>query len=314
MGARSLPRSGSMQFWPRKRAKRIYARVRSWPTVKDNKPLAFIGYKAGMIQLLAVNENKNSHLKGEEIIVPATIIECPPMKFLSVRFYKTINDFAKLQKEIFFKTEKNLSRKIKNPKENTKELEKINLEDHDFIRATVYSQPQKAGFGKKKPEIIEMALGGSKQEQLDFIKQNNDKEIEIGSVFSENQTVDIHAVTKGQGFQGPVKRFGIGLKGHKSEKGRRAPASLGPWVRQQHISYRVAHAGQTGGHQRTENNKQILQILNPSDKPVENIHKYGNVKSNYIILHGSIAGPKKRTIILTAPMRASKKSHKLAII
>lgn len=307
------PRKGSMQFWPRKRAKKVYAKIRSWPKVKETKPLAFIGYKVGMIHIMAINENKNSHNKGEEIVVPVTIIECPPMKIFSVRFYTTTNYSQHVQKEIFFKSEKFLVRKIKPPKENSKDLEKINPEEYDKITITVYSQPHKAGFGKKKPELVEIGLGGSKQEKIDFLKQNADKEIVVSSVFNENQIVDIHAITKAHGFQGPVKRFGIGLKHHKTEKTRRAPGSLGPWVRQQHIMYRVSHAGQTGFHQRVDYNKQILKIDNATENPIENVHKYGNVKSNYILIHGSIPGPKKRPIIMVSAIREMKKGHKLAI-
>ncbi|MFH1771070.1 MAG: 50S ribosomal protein L3 [archaeon] len=307
------PRSGSMQFWPRKRAKKIYARIRSWPKVKEVKPLAFIGYKVGMMHMMATNENKNSHTKGEQISVPTTIIECPPIKLFSVRFYNQHNNSLQVQKEIFFKSEKNLGKKINLPKENLKELENITADDYENITMTVYTQPQKTGFGKKKPELVEIGLGGSNQEKIAFIKQNHDKEITIESVFSQDQMVDIHAITKGQGFQGPVKRLGIGLKNHRSEKGRRAPGSLGPWVRQQHIMYRVAHAGQTGFHQRVEYNKQILQISNDLEKIPQNIHKYGNVKSNYIVIHGSVAGTKKRMVIMTVPKREKTKKHKLGI-
>ena len=47
-----------------------------------------------------------------------------------------------------------------------------------------------------------------------------------GTVVKEGDYIDLRAITKGKGYQGPVKRFGIGLKSHKSEKGRRAPW---PW-------------------------------------------------------------------------------------
>lgn len=308
------PRKGSMQFWPRKRAKRIYSRVRSWVTTKDAKPQAFIGYKVGMTHLMATDNNKNSHTVKEELAVPITIIECPPIKIYSVRFYKTKNHALYIDQEIFFKTDKNFSRKLnKQAKENKSALEKINVDDYKEIRITVYTQPQKAGFGKKKPELVEMAIGGSNQEKIDFIKENHDKEIALENVFEENQVVDIQGVTKGKGYQGPVKRFGIGLKSHKSEKGRRAPGSLGPWVRQQHISWRVAHAGQDGFHQRTEYNKQILRISTEPESAGKNFHKYGNIKSTYLLMHGSVLGPKKRTIIMTVPRRPSNKKHQLII-
>ena len=47
------------------------------------------------------------------------------------------------------------------------------------------------------------------------------KEIIIDEVFKEGAFLDVHGVTKGKGFQGPVKRHGIMLRHHKSEKSRR---------------------------------------------------------------------------------------------
>lgn len=307
------PRFGSLQYWPRKRAKKSYARVRSWPDKKEAKPMAFIGYKVGMTHIMAINENKDAHTKGEELAVPVTIIECPPIKICSIRFYNSNNNASQLKKEIFFKSEKNLNKKTILPKENSKDLESINPDEYDNITITIYSQPSKAGFGKKKPDVVEIAIGGKNADKVEYVKQNFDKELEISTIFSENDLVDIRAVTKGKGFQGPVKRFGIGLKNHKAEKGTRQPGSLGPWVRQQHIMWKVAHAGQTGYHQRTEHNKQILKISDDVSALENNFHKYGNVKSQYIIMHGSIAGPKKRAVILTTPLRNNVKKHQLSI-
>ena len=46
-------RHGSLQYWPRKRAKRIYPEVK-WASVKDPKAkaLGFAAYKAGMTHVL----------------------------------------------------------------------------------------------------------------------------------------------------------------------------------------------------------------------------------------------------------------------
>ena len=307
------PRKGTLQFTPRKKSKRQYPRVRNWSHKKEAKPLGFFGYKVGMTRVVAINENKNAHTVGEETAVPATIVECPPMKMYSARFYKNEEEALKLKKEIFFKTDKNLQKKTNLSKDNSKELDKIDVEEYDSITVTIYTQPSKAGVSKKKPELLEVGLGGKKQEKLDYIKESHNKEIDIESIFSTEDLVDIHAITKGKGNQGPVKRFGIGLKNHKSEKGRRNPGSLGPWNRQQHIMWRVSHAGQTGYHQRTEYNKQILEISADTEKRGKHFHKYGNIKSKYVLLHGSIPGPTKRTIVMSTPSREKKNKHKLSI-
>ena len=114
-------------------------------------------------------------------------------------------------------------------------------------------------------------------------------------VFNEGQQVDIHSVTKGKGTCGPVKRFGISLKAKKSEKVRRNPGSLGPWKGQTHIMWKVAHAGQTGFHQRTEYNKQIIRVegeldnLNP--KKHCGFHCIRDGSNNYLeeILSGEVS-------------------------
>ena len=67
----------------------------------------------------------------------------------------------------------------------------------------------------------------TKYERGAFIKENLTKEISIKDIFSEG-IVDIRGVTKGKGNQGPMKRFGLTLRSHKSEKGRRGPGSGRP--------------------------------------------------------------------------------------
>jgi len=251
MPKRKAPRRGSMQYWPRKRSTRIYARVRSWNS-DEKGMLGFAGYKAGMTHVMAIDTGKHSHSKGASLAIPCTVVECPPLKIASAKFYKKVNDDLKVFKEILFKTDKELDRKIissKKPKE-LRDLEAVNLEGIEKIQMVVYTQPKFTGL-KKKPELFEMALGGSVQEQLDFIKSNIGKEMKITDHFKEGELVDLHAITKGKGFQGPVKRFGVDVRVHKSEKTKRGPGSLGPWKGQQHIMYRIAHAGQMGFHQRT---------------------------------------------------------------
>jgi len=53
----------------------------------DQKPLGFAGYKVGMTHAeVTIN---NPHVKGDpKKVVSVTIIECPPIKPFSLRFYK----------------------------------------------------------------------------------------------------------------------------------------------------------------------------------------------------------------------------------
>src|SRR3990167_7971582 len=87
MTARS-PRHGSLQYWPRKRADKFLPNV-NWGAISTGKTLkGFIGYKAGMTSLLVHDSTPTSMTKGKKIIISATIIESPPMKIYSARFYK----------------------------------------------------------------------------------------------------------------------------------------------------------------------------------------------------------------------------------
>lgn len=297
------PRAGSLQFWPRKKAKKIYPNIKFWKKTKDNKLLGFIGYKVGMTHLHYILQNPNVK-KNLETVSAATIIECPPLKPFSLRFYKKIPYGSQVITEVLSKNlNKELSRKIVLPK---KQKDKI-PEKYDYIKLLVYTQPKLTGIGKKKPEIIEMGISGD----LEFAKSLLDKkEIKLSDVFKENQYVDIHAITKGKGFQGAVKRFGVTLKQHKSEKGTRGVGSLGNWNAK---TWRVAHPGQMGFFKRTEYNKLIFKVSNEDINKKYGYHKYGNIKNDYIILKGSIAGSKKRAIVMTEPIKKEKKAFPINI-
>ena len=302
MAKRHNPRRGSMQFWPRNRAKRIYPRIKSWPVVDGSKLSGFAGYKAGMTQI-RMRDNSNSTTKGQIITVPVTILECPPLKPLSLRFYKNTEDGLQVISEIHSQSlEKELSRKINVAK---KQKDGKFPKEFDQVSLQVYTQPKLTTL-KKTPEIFEVNLGKEKSEEV--LKPLLEKEIKISEIFKEGQFIDTHSVTTGRGFQGPVKRFGVKLRAAKSEKVKRGPGSLGPWKQQQHTMYRIAHAGQTGFQTRVAYNKLVLKISSDPKEinPKEGINGYGLLKSDYVLIKGSIPGPKKRLIRLIEPIRVKK--------
>jgi large subunit ribosomal protein L3 len=306
-GRRNWPRHGSMQYWPRVKAKRPYAKVRSWTVTAKEPVLGFVGYKVGMTHILGIDTRKNAITKGEDIVVPVTVIECPPMKIAGVRTYKIKYTKVQPSKDILFKLDKHLSRKILLPKK-VHDLNSLETEGVVDVKLLVYTQPYLTGFAKKKPELLEVGMSGTIQDKIKFVKENHDKELLVNTLFKEGDYVDIHAVTKGKGLQGPVKRFGVPFKVHKTEKGVRRVGTLGAWSGQGHVLYRVPHPGQMGYHMRTEYNKQIFKISNkPEDvNPKGAFPHYGNVKSTYIMIKGSVSGVQKRPIIFTKPMRLKK--------
>lgn len=308
------PRAGSLQYWPRVRSRQSYARIRNWHLSKEPKPLGFAGYKVGMTHLIIIDNHPHSLTKGTEIFCPVTIVECPPLKTASIRFYKNTQNGPKLASEVFADSlDKESERKITQPKKQGKEeldgervVSRIShFADFDFVRLLCHTQPKLIGVGKKKSEIFEIAVGGNKEQQVVFAKEKLGKEINVNDAFKEGQLIDVHSITKGKGFQGPVKRFGIQLRSHKSEKSRRNPGTLGAWNAQGHIMWRVAHAGKTGYHLRTEYNKWILKIGNKPDEinVKGGFLNYGVVKNYYVLLKGSVAGNSKRLIRLTEAIR-----------
>ena len=311
MPTKRSPRKGSMQVWPRKRARSIIARIRSWAKSNDAKPLGFAGYKAGMTHILVTDNRPNSITKGEDIRLPVTVIECPPMKLIGFTLYKKDAYGLHASSQILAdKLDKELAKNFPLPKKTKKKAADVKIDEYVDLMLLVQTQPKLTGIGKKKPEVFEMGIGGDINAKFEYAKNNLGKEIKVADVFTEGQQLDARAITKGKGFQGPVKRFGVSIRQHKSEKTKRGPGSLGPWHGK--LNWTVAHAGQTGYHQRVDYNKWLLKISNtPSDvNPKSGFIRYGVVKNNYLLVKGSIQGPAKRMITLTQAIRPNKKIPK----
>jgi len=266
--------------------------------------MGFAGYKVGMSHLLITDNQQHSLTKGTDIFCPITVVECAPIKAASIRFYKNTQNGPKLVSELFANTlDQELERKILTHKKKGKETT-----DFDFVRLFCYTQPKLTNIGKKQPDTFEIAIGGNKEQQISYAKEKLGAEIIVSEIFKEGQQVDVHSITKGKGFQGAVKRFGITLRHHKSEKSRRNPGTLGAWRAQGHIMWRTAHAGKMGYHLRTEYNKLIIKIGNKTDEinTKGGFLSYGNVKNIYILIKGSIAGTQKGLVKFTNPVRPTK--------
>ncbi|MCD6478194.1 MAG: 50S ribosomal protein L3 [Candidatus Aenigmarchaeota archaeon] len=308
------PRDGSLQFWPRKRARRIYPSIKHYPDVKEPKPLAFAGYKAGMTTVFITDNKKGSPTQGQTISQAVTVIEVPPLFVLGLRAYSSDN--LPITEVYAKEIPKKLKKYIKAPK-GVKKSKTKNLKDVKNIgkvRLIVSTQPKNTGLGKKTPEILEIEIGGSLEEQIENGEKLLGKEINIDDVFKEGDFVDVIAITKGKGFQGVVKRFGVKIRGRKDEEHHRQIGIMAPEGLAR-VPYTTPQAGQMGFQRRTEFNKQIYKI---GEKPEEvnpdgGFVRYGEVKGKYILLKGSVPGPKKRMIILRTPIRSYKKGYPIDI-
>ena len=66
-------------------------------------------------------------------------------------------------------------------------------------------------------------------------------------------------------------------------------------------------AGQVGYQRRTEMNKRVIKIGEGKDVvPSSGINRYGILKSNFVLLQGSVPGPKKRLIMMRPAIRPPK--------
>ncbi|MBI2138904.1 50S ribosomal protein L3 [Candidatus Woesearchaeota archaeon] len=218
MPSKHAPRKGSMQFYPRKRSSHKHPRIRSWAPHAEPKLLGFAGYKVGMTHALIADKRQFSQTKGASIAVPCTVLECPPLKAFSLRFYKTTDKgYLPIADMLGSSLDKSLERSMPLPKSPKKALDQI--PEFDDVVVLVHTSPGKTGIGKKMPEIFEISVGGTKEQKLAYAKSILDKEINVSDIFKAGMLVDAHAITKGKGLQGPVKRHGITLKqAHRKQR------------------------------------------------------------------------------------------------
>ena len=306
------PKRGSHAFWPRKRAKRIYPRVSRYPQADKTKAMGFAGYKVGMAHTIILDSRKGSPSFGQEITTPVTILECPPLRAVGLRAYLSSARGLHVAGEAWAAdVPKELARKLKVGKTRTDEkissMEKI-LDKVSVLRLIFATQPRLSGVGKKKPEVFEVEVGGKgMKEKFDYAKNVLGKEIFAKDVLQEGEIIDAIAVTKGKGFQGVVKRFGIHIQDRHAKKKKRHIGTLGPQTPRR-VRHTVPQAGQLGFQTRTELNKRVLKI-GDKDEDIKQIVpnggfvRYGVIKNNFLLVEGSLPGPKKRLIRLRPALR-----------
>jgi len=305
------PRRGSLAYLPRGRAASEVGRVRFWPSVEKGPTLlGFMGYKAGMTHIFIVEDKPGSPNLGKETVHPATVLDAPPILVCAVRAYVKNQHGLQTSTEAWMKKPpKDFNRVLTPPKNSDpdqgfKKMEE-NLDRIAEFRLLVATQPRLANVPKKKMDMTEIKIdGGPIEEQFKHAKKLLGKTVSVTDIFKEGQFVDVVSITKGKGFQGPVKRWGIKILSHKSRKTKRGVAAIGPW-KPPRVLYTVPRAGQMGYHQRTEYNKRILKIGADGSEvsPKGGFLRYGPVRGSYVLLDGSLPGPAKRLIRLRYPAR-----------
>src|SRR5919108_4605506 len=310
----SAPRRGSIAFRPRARSQSLEARVRTWPqhAAEKSSLLGFPGFKAGGIHVLTVDDREKTPNFGKQLLNSAAVIATPPIKIIGIRGYERDHYGEYTIFDVYAKDlPKELSRKF-DPKSTEQTFTKAQsrLGEASVAVAIVAVSPNSIGLAQKIPFVFEVAVSGKDaKSQYDYIKTILGREIKIADVFQVGQKIDISGITRGKGIEGPVTRFGVKRKQHKSRKSVRAVGTLGP-ISPAVVTYTVARQGQRGFHQRTEYNKRILMISN-TEKDGENFinppggfKHFGLVKGDYLVIKGSVPGVPKRLIKLRPSIRS----------
>ncbi len=313
----SAPRRGSMAFYPRVRARSLESRIRTWsdPKLERSSLLGFAGYKVTNLNVLAVDDREKTPNYGKNFMNASTLIATPPLKIIGIRAYAETAYGRNAIFDFFAKdNDKYLSKKAPFKYKEGK-LEEINahLDKIKQVVAIVSSYPIVASLPQKKPFVWEIPIGGKDtRSKIDYVVSNFGKQVTIKDVFEAGQYVDISGITRGKGIEGPITRFGVKRKQHKSRKSVRALGTLGP-ISPAVVTYTVPRQGQRGFHQRTEYNKRILIISN-SEKDTEfkinpngGFEHFGMIKNDYIIVKGSIPGVPKRLVKMRFPIRSVSK-------
>jgi large subunit ribosomal protein L3 len=249
-----------------------------------------------MTHVIMIDDRARSLTEGMEISVPVTVIEVPPMNVVSVRAYEKYNGALRPAGEIWADSlSPELSRALTAPKNSRGSLNNISSDDIADVRVIAHTNPALvSGVPKKMPELMEMPISsGSMDERLKFAQSLLGQQVPMSGVFQPGDILDVTAVTKGKGTQGPVRRWGIAIQKRKHARtGKmRHVGNLGPW-HPAHISWRVPQLGQMGYQQRTEFNKRLMALGENGSEitPDGGFPGYGVVRNNYALIKGSLPG------------------------
>ena len=297
---------------------------------------AFMSYKAGMTHIVREVDRTGSKLNKKEIVEPVTILESPPMIVVGFvgyvetprglraltsvwaghlseeckrRFYKS---WHTSKQKAFTKYQKRWSEAKENPMSAEVERAKKYCQ---VIRAICHTQVGKVKIGQKKAHIKEIQVnGGTTEAKVDFVMGLFEQEVKIADCFSQDEMIDVIGATKGKGFNGVVTRWGVTRLVRKSHRGLRKVACIGSW-HPARVSFQVPRSGQRGYHHRTEINKKIYRVGqalkdDPVNAKTENdltekaitpmggFSHYGEINEDWVMLKGTVMGPRKRLITL----------------
>ena len=296
-----------MEYWPHRRAKKIMPRVRNWPSVAEPSFIGLVAFKAGMTHV-GIMDDSEALSKGTEIIKPATILEIPRVFIYGIRLYSRKGAYIEPTKEFYAKE---IASKIGINKtaNSIDKLEGVKKELTNFTNAgaLAYLDASTLGFGSKRWMRFELQVGGKDlAEKVEFIEKWIGKEVKIKDFVGEGEYLDVKSVSKGKGWAGVIKRYGVARLMRKATQKIRHTGTMGAWHPPK-VLYTIPQAGHMGYNYRTELNKRVLKVGAATEANTVNAKggnlRYGIVKNDFILLEGSIPGVPKRLIRLRKAIR-----------
>lgn len=264
-----------------------------------------------MTHAFIVDYRKRSTTAGQEVAVPVTVVEVPPLKVAAARIYRREPYGSRVVAEAWAALpEGSLENRIPtHPASSTEQMRKFEHAEGDEIRLVVHTRPEVVtGVPSKSPNLFEVRVGGEKfEERRAFATKQLGQDLSVDQLTREGEFLDVIGVTKGKGFQGHIQRWGVKLQPRKNSKHRRMIGTLGPH-NPSFVSYRIPQAGQMGYHRRTVYNMRVLKIVKDpraeSIVPAGGFPHYGEVRGACMVLHGSLPGPSKRLLRFRQPIRS----------
>jgi large subunit ribosomal protein L3e len=286
-------------------------------------------------------ERPGSKLHKKEAVEAVSVLECAPMivvglvgyvrtprglrclksvfaQHLSEQFRRTMyKNWYKSKKKAFTKYMKKYDDATQKAYIE-KDIAKIKKYS-EVVRVIAHTQPNRLRLHAKKANVLEIQInGGNAAAKVDFALNLFEKPFTVDSVFAESELFDAVAVTKGHGYEGVTHRWGTTKLRRKTHKGLRKVACIGAW-HPARVGYTVPRAGQNGYHHRTELNKKIYKVgasieteknnaTLPGDQtqkeitPMGGFPHYGRVREQYLLVKGSVPGPRKRPLVLRKPL------------
>lgn len=283
--------------------------MRTWAVSDTPSFPSLLAFKAGMTHIGLIDDS-DSPSKGQEIIRPVTALVFPKIFVYGARFYRKGYLYKEAAGSVY---DKALALKLgmKAAKSTSTEEAKKNLKNYTDITILAFADPVGLNIGIKKQIRFEMPCGGkSIEEKFAFIESKLGKELKSTDVLAPGEFVDVIAVTKGKGWEGPIKRFHFPKQGHKATGKIRHVPILGSWHPAK-VMFTAHLAGSLGFNYRTELNKKVMKLGSAQDAntvtPSGGFLHFGNIKGDYVLLNGSVPGPAKRLVRIRKALRSKGK-------